>query len=163
MRLVKTLTVGMVLCLLCLIVATTAMAEELIVVASEATFEASQKWVDFLTLNEVPLKHVTPQEFDKVKKSKYLVIMGGLDEANGIKGIAKELLDDGEFKDISQKGNGDIFFKFQKWDPMQTIIMFVGSDMAAADKARQESREDWWNSFILWFDLDADMEGFHVY
>ncbi len=163
MRLVKTLTAGMVLCLLCLSVATTAMAEELIVVASEATFEASQKWVDFLTLNEVPLKHVSPQEFDKVKKNKYVVVMGGLDEADGIKGLAKELLDDGEFKHINQKGNGDIFFKFQVYDPMQTIILFVGADMAAADKARQDSREDWWNSFILWFDLDADMEGFHVY
>ncbi|MFC1892265.1 hypothetical protein ACFLZT_07735, partial [Thermodesulfobacteriota bacterium] len=130
---------------------------------SEATFEASQKWVDFLTLNEVPLKHVTPQEFDKVKKNKYVVVMGGLDEAEGIKELAKELLDDGEFKHISQKGNGDIFFKFQVYDPMQTVVMFVGSDMAAADKARQDSREDWWNSFILWFDLDADMEGFHVY
>ena len=153
----------MALCLLCFSAATTVLAEELIVVASKATYEASQKWVDFLTFNEVPLKHVIPQEFDTYKRNKYMVIMGGLDEADGIKGLAKELLDEGEFKDVSRKGNGDIFLKFQVYDPMQTIIMFTGSDMAAAEKARQDNRETWWDSFITWFDLDAEMEGFHVY
>ena len=101
--------------------------------------------------------------FDKFKTNPYVVIMGGMDEADGIKGLAKELLDDGEFKDASKKGNGEMFLKFKKWDPMQTVIMFAGSDMAAAAEARQENRETWWNSFITWFDLEADMEGFHVY
>lgn len=163
MRSVKTLAVGIVLFLMCFSAAAAAMADELLIVASEASYEASQQWVDFLTFHEVPLKHITPQEFDKFKTEKYVVVMGGLDEADGIKDLAKELLDDEEFRDASQPGNGNLYLKFKVYDPMQTIVMFIGSDMAAAAEARKDSRETWWNSFILWFDIDADMEGFHVY
>ena len=52
----------------------TAAASDLIVVATKDTYEASQKWVDFLTLNEVSIQHVSPREFDKYKKKSGNVI-----------------------------------------------------------------------------------------
>jgi glycine betaine/choline ABC-type transport system substrate-binding protein len=163
MRFVKTLAVATALFLLCCGSATTALSKDLIVVASKATYEAAHEWVGFLTIQEVPLKHVTPQDFKAHEKEPYVVVMGGLDELDGIKEIARELLSEEEFKHVSQNGMGETYFKFKVWDPMQTVIMFVGSDMAAAEKARIKSKENWWNTFILWFDLEAEMEGFHVY
>jgi hypothetical protein len=142
----------------------TAAASDLIVVATKDTYEASQKWVDFLTLNEVPIQHVTPQEFDKYKKEPYVVLMGGMDEPDGIKVLAKEILAEDELEYISQKGNGEIYFKFKVFDPMQTIIVFAGSDRDAAAAARKKNKSDWLDSFIQWFDLDMEQEGkFHVY
>ncbi|MBW1999102.1 MAG: hypothetical protein JRJ29_14205 [Deltaproteobacteria bacterium] len=164
MRVIRTLTVGAALCLLCVGLTNTASAKELIVVASKATYEASQKWVDFLTLHEVPLKHITPQEFNKYKKSPFIVLMGGIDEPDGIMALAKEVLSEDEFRYIAQKGNGEMYLKFKVWDPMQTVIVFAGSDGAAAEAARKKNRKVWWDTFISWFDLDAEMgDQFHEY
>jgi len=140
------------------------MAGDLIVVASQETLTAAQEWVDFLTLNEVPLKHVTPKEFEKFRKERVVVIMGGLDEEDGIRALAEEVLTESEFKDISQTGKGKMYFKFTVWDPMQTVIVIAGSDGPATEKARVDNKKDWWNTFITWFELDVEMEdSFHVY
>jgi len=160
---VKTLSVGAALCFLCLGLTTAVSAEELIVVASKATYSASQKWVDFLTSYEVPLKHVTPRDFDRYKKSQFVVLMGGIDEPDGIKALAKEALSEDELKYIARKGNGEMYFKFKLWDPMQTVIVFAGSDRATAEAARIKNKKVWWNTFISWFDLDAEADAFHVY
>jgi hypothetical protein len=57
-----------------------------------------------------------------------------------------------------------MYFKFKVWDPMQTVILFVGSDLASVEAARKKNKEHWWNTFITWFSLDAEMEdSFHVY
>jgi hypothetical protein len=150
--------------IMCVCLVQMATASDLIVVATKDTYEASQKWVDFLTLNEVPVKHVTPREFDKYKKEPYVVLMGGMDEPDGIKVLAKEILAEDELEYVLQKGNGEIYFKFKVFDPMQTIIVFAGSDRAAAAAARKKNKSYWLDSFIQWFDLDMEQEGkFHVY
>ena len=161
----KRLAIAIVLLsVICITTTKTAAANDLIIVSTKATYEASQEWVDFLTLSEVPVQHVTPQEFGKYKKEPYIVLMGGLDEPDGIKTLAAEILAKDELEYISQKGNGEIYFKFQVFDPMQTIIVFAGSDRSAAAAARKKSKDDWLNTFISWFNLDIEMEGgLHVY
>ena len=156
MRIGRTATVAAVIAILCMALAHTAMAEDLIVVATKATYQASQKWVDFLISNEVPVKHVTPQEFAKYKKEKYVVLMGGMDEPNGIKDIAKEVLTEEEFQWVTQEGNGDMYFKFKVWDPMQSIIVFAGANRTAAETARKDNKDVWWDLIVNWFDLDID-------
>ncbi len=163
MRFVKTSAVAAALFILCSGFATIALSNDLIVVASDAAYEAAQEWIGYLEIHEVPLKHVTPQDFKAHEKEPYVVMMGGLDEQDGIKELAGEILSEDELKRVSQNGVGETYFKFKVWDPMQTVIMFVGSDMAAAEEARIKSKENWWNTFILWFDIEAEMEGFHVY
>ena len=152
------------LTIICITTTKAATANDLIIVCTKATYEASQEWVDFLTMNEVPVRHVTLKEFDKYKKKPYVVLMGGLDEPDGIKTIAAEILAEDELEYVSQKGNGEIYFKFQVFDPMQTIIVFAGADRSAADAARKKSKDDWLNTFISWFNLDMEMGGgLHVY
>ena len=164
MKTIRTTITAVILAILLLYLTSAAIAKELIVVATDTTYESSLQWVDFLTLNEVPFKHVTPQEFENNKKDPYVVIIGGVDEPDGIKSLIKEILTEDEVKHISQKGNGEIYFKFQVWDPMQTVIVFAGSSRAEAESARKKNKKDWWNTFISWFDLEVEMEdAFHVY
>jgi len=153
-----------IMSIMCVGIAQTATANDLIVVATKAAYDASQEWVDFLTLNEVPVQHVAPEDFDEYRKEPFVVMMGGMDEVDGIKALAKEILAEDELKYVSQKGNGELYFKFKVFDPMQTIIIFAGSDRAAAAAARKKNKDVWLNSFISWFDLNIDMKHkFHVY
>lgn len=164
MKIKRIAIVAIVMSIMCVGIAQTAVANDLIVVATKAAYDASQKWVDFLTLNEVPVQHVTPQKFDKYKKEPFVVLMGGMDEPDGIKAFAKEILAEDELKHVSEKGNGELYFKFKVFDPMQTIIVIAGSDMTAVVEARKKYKNEWLNSFITWFDLDMEMEHkFHVY
>jgi hypothetical protein len=164
MRLIRTLVIIATLFSLLSGFTATAQEKELIIVATKATFEAAQKWVDFLTFNEVPFKHVTPRDFGKYQKNPFVVLMGGMDEPDGIKALATEILSADELKSVTQKGSGEMIFKFKAWDPMQTVIVFAGSDRAAAEAARIREKRDLFNLFITWFDLDADIEDqFHVY
>jgi len=164
MKIKRIAIVAVFMSIMCAGIVQTAAASDLIVVATKDTYEASQKWVDFLTLNEVPIQHVSPQEFDKYTKEPYVVLMGGMDEPDGIRVLAKEILAEDELEYVSQKGNAEIYFKFKVFDPMQTIIIIVGSDMAAAAAVRKKNKNLWMNSFIQWFDLDMEMEHkFHTY
>jgi len=158
-----TAVMAVIMSILCIAMANTAMAQDLIVVATKATSQDAQKWTDFLMSNEVPLKHITPQEFEKYKKEQFVVLMGGMDEPDGIRELAKETLSEEEFEYVTQKGNGEMYFKFKVWDPMQTVIVFAGSDRAAAEAARIKNKRDWFNTFITWFDLEAAEETLHVY
>ena len=164
MRVRRTAIVVAVISILCMALAHTAMAEDLIVVATEATFKDAQGWVDFLKMKEIPLKHITPQEFSKYRKEKYIVLMGGMDEPDGIRDIAKELLTKEEFQWVTQEGNGKMYKKFilpkkniqasKLWEAAQNFIIFAGANRKAAEKARKDSQDDWWEEICVWFDID---------
>ena len=115
MRARRTIIVLAVVATLSLALASMAMARDLIVVASKAAYQDVQKWVDFLRSKHVPLKHVTPGEFANYKKEQYIILMGGVDEADGIKDLLKKALSDREFELISKEGNKGMFVKSDVW------------------------------------------------
>jgi len=164
MRVRRTATVLAVVAIFCTALAHTATAQDLIIVATKATFQDAQGWVDFLKMKEIPLKHITPQEFTKGKKEKYIVLMGGMDEPDGIRDIAKGVLTKGEFQSVTQEGNGSMYKKSvlpkekiqasKLWETAQNFIIFAGADRTAATAARKNSKEEWWEEICVWFDID---------
>jgi hypothetical protein len=159
----KTIIILAVVAILSLALASMAMAQDLIVVASKATYQDAQKWADFLNSQDVPLKHVTPGEFASYKNEQYIILMGGVDEPDGIKDLLKAALSDKEFELISKEGNKKMYMKSGVWGEEQEIIIFAGSNRAASEAARKENKEEWWNEICIWFDIEPGGPALHGY
>jgi len=140
----------------------TATARELIIVANESTRESSLNWFGFLESKEIPFNVVTPENFKDYKKESYIVIMGDIEKTKGLRKLAGEALTAGELESINKNGKGETFFKSDVWAPRQKVILFLGTDQAAADKARKDSRDLWYGMFQDWFDIEGT-EGLHMY
>ena len=139
-----------------------AMAQELVVVASQATYDASQKWVGFLQTKQVPMKHVTPQKFAADKEAEYVLVVGGLDDPD-IKALAQEALTAGQLEWVMQEGNGNMYERENVWGSGQVVMLIVGSDWPAAELARKDTREGWSEAFEGWFDVDMGKGLFGAY
>ena len=137
-------------------------AKDLIIVASKTTQEASQDWIDFLESNEIPMKIITPDSFSKHKQELYIIVLGSVNESEGIAAIAEEALTAEEFQNISNNSEGKMFFKPQAWNVGQKVILFLGSNPDAVTKARKASRDEWFDMLKDWFDIE-DVDSFHVY
>jgi hypothetical protein len=139
-----------------------AAARDLIVVASKATQEASKDWIDFLKSKEIPMKIIAPDSFSSYKEKLYIVIIGSVNESDGIKEIAKDALTAEEFQSITNNSEGKMFYKPQAWNVGQKVILFLGPNQEAVVKARKSTREEWFEMLKEWFDIE-DTESFHVY
>lgn len=132
-----------------------ALAEDaMLVVATQKTYEASEAWVDFLKDQDVPIKHVTPKVFEADKKAPFVVIMGSLDEADGVQSLVKECLTKTEYQLVSQVNTGEVLFKSKIWDPDQSLIVITGSNWPSTEAARKDYREEWLEVIGEWFDLE---------
>jgi hypothetical protein len=139
-----------------------AQAQELTVVATQSTLKASQRWVDFLASQRVPIKHVEPAAFKSHKNAEYIVLMGGMDEA-GIKELVTEAVGAEEAGALGKKGAGKMFLRSNVWGSGQNILVFAGSDAGAAEKARKDTKDDWWEMIAEWFDLEIGGPALHGY
>lgn len=139
-----------------------AAARDLIVVASKATQKASQDWLGFLELKEIPVKLITPDAFSEYKEELYIVVLGSLDESKEIAAIAEDALTADELKAVSSKSDGQMYYKPQAWNVGQKVILFLGPNQEAVIKARKSTKDEWYEKLQEWFDID-DSEGFHVY
>lgn len=151
------------LTVLCIILSRPVIAEELVIVATNDTFQEAQGWVDFLEAKEIAVKHITPKEYSGGHEAKYFVIMGGMDEEDGIQVIVKDLLASEEFQWVSRKDNGKMYTKYilpentgssNSWGEGQNFIIFAGSSRIMAAEARENSRQNWWEELSIWFDID---------
>ena len=139
-----------------------AAARDLIVVASKSTQEASQDWIDYLESNEIPMKIITPDSFSKYKEELYIVILGSINESNGIAEIAEDALTAEEFQAIAKTSEGKMFFKPQAWNVGQKVILVLGPNMEATINARIATQEEWYEMLQEWFNIE-DSQGFHLY
>jgi hypothetical protein len=137
-------------------------SDELVVIANKATYQAAQKWVDFLATKGVPLKNVEPSQTDKFEKANYVVLMGGVDEP-GIGDLVKKAVGDSEYASLQTKGAGKMFMRSGVWSPGQNIVVFAGSDQKAAEKARVDSKEEWLELFADWFGIELGGPSMHGY
>jgi hypothetical protein len=155
LKMTSKLWLSLLAALLCVSVAQTASAEDLIVVATQSTQKANANWQAFLQSKEIPFKLVTPQEFEKFKKAKYIVIMGSADEKD-IVTILKEALLENDFNGISNKGSGKMYLRPSVWTPGQRVMIFVGSDQEAMMAARKASKDEWFEHLGDCFDIDTE-------
>ena len=93
--------------------------------------------------------------FDQ-EKEKYIIVLAGAKGAGSVEGFVKQVLTKEELESGNQAG-GKMFVKVNVFVPGQTIIVFTGSDEAAAAEARKNSRKTWWSHLVQWFELDTSM------
>jgi len=104
---------------------------ELVVVASDPSFEVAKNWVNFLQKQSIIVKHVQPADFDKYKKNAHLVVLGVPGEPGGAGDVVKSLLTREELDWVVQQGNKKLYIKDNVFEKDQTIFLFAAYTQAA--------------------------------
>jgi hypothetical protein len=136
---------------------------QLIVVANDPSYELASAWVNFLKDESVPFTRIMPSDFEKYKKEKNIVILGGPTEPDGVGEIVKQALTKEEQDYVSEEGRFRMYIKYNVWAPEQNVMVFAGSDRQAASKARQVSRQKWIPIFNDWLGIDISETGIIAY
>ncbi len=129
--------------------------DKLFIVGNQASIDRAREFFTTLSNETIPLAIITDQ-FDKVKKEKYIIVLGGAKGAGSVEDFVKQVLTREEQESGNQAG-GKMFVKENVFVPGQTIIVFTGTDEAAAAEARKNGRKTWWSFLVQWFELDTSM------
>jgi hypothetical protein len=130
-------------------------AEKLFIVANQKSLDLAKDFLATLNNESIPLQIVLDQ-YDKVKKEKYVVVLGGAKGPGSVDELIKQILTK-EDQDLGNKPDGRVYVRenvFTK-DQGQVFVVFTGPDEAAAAEARKNSRKTWWTLLTKWFDLDT--------
>ena len=136
--------------------------DAMVLVAAKESRVKAQVWIDFLMKNQLSVDHYVLSELDQVKRMPYVAIAGGLDEP-GIKELLTDVIGAEEVASLSAEGTGRMYLKDDVWNPDQKVLVFAGSDAAAAAEARAESRDTWMEYLTEWFDLEEVPGGLRAY
>ena len=110
---------------------------ELVVVATPASFAKAADWQKFLGSKKIPIKNVAPSNLAAFKDAPYVVLLGALDEAGGIKPLAEKALIKSEFDKMKQPGSSAMFVKSNVWSQGQEVIIFTGAGDKGVETARK--------------------------
>ena len=157
------IVLALVVLILCIALEKRAIADQLYIVASESTQKKSQAWYDFLEFKDIPFTLLLPGEFTDLKEEKYIVIMGAINEFKDLRNLFKQVLTNNELEWLNGDSNGNMYLKSDIWTQGQKIIVFAGSDQGASTKAREVNKEEWFEMFSEWFDLEDDPDGMLPY
>jgi hypothetical protein len=147
---------GMV-AVLSLALAPIASAAEVIAVATPASFAKAEAWSKFLASKNIPVKNVAPSDLAAFKDAPYVVLLGPLDEAGGIKPLVEKALIKAEFDKMMQPGSSAMFVKSDVWGKGQEVIIFTGASDKGVETARKGNRAEWMDVIFGWFGLEVDV------
>jgi hypothetical protein len=88
-----------------------------------------------------------------------VVLMGGLDEAGGIKPLAEKALSKSEFERMNMPGSSAMYVKSDVWSKGQEAIIFVGASGTGAETARKGNRAEWIDIIFNWFGVEVETTG----
>jgi hypothetical protein len=134
-----------------------ASAAELVVVATPESYAKAADWQKFLTSKQIPLKNVAPSDLSAFKNAQYVILLGPLDEAGGIKPLVEKALIKAEFDQMMQPGSSAMFVKSNVWGQGQEVIIFTGAGDKGVETARKANRAEWMDVIFGWFGLEADV------
>lgn len=147
---------GMV-ALLGLLPAPVVAAKDLIVVATPATFAKHADWSKFLASKNIPVKNVAPSNLAGFKDAPYVVLMGGMDEAGGIKPLAEKALSKSETDRMNMAGSSAMYVKSDVWKKGQEVIVFIGAGDKGVETARKSNRAEWMDIIFGWFGIESEV------
>jgi hypothetical protein len=125
----------------------------LVVVAGDDNFDDASPWVNFLAEKGITIVHVLPEDFQKAKQEKYIVILGGPRDADEIGAvILKEILNPEELRSVEAEGPRMIV-KSDVWSKGQEVIVFAGKSQQEVTQARKSNRAAWWPKIAGWFGI----------
>jgi hypothetical protein len=150
------IVLGMV-AVLGLALAPVASAAELVVVATPASLAKAADWTKFLASKNIPVKNVAPSDLAGFKDAPYVVLLGALDEAGGIKPLVEKALIKAEFDQMSQPGSSAMFVKSNVWGGGQEVIVFTGAGDKGVESARKGNRAEWMDVIFGWFGIETDV------
>lgn len=150
------MVLGMV-AVLGLALAAVASAADLIVVATPASFAKAADWAKFLDSKNIPVKNVAPSDLAGFKDAPYVVLLGAMDEAGGIKPLAEKALSKSEFEKMNQAGSSAMFVKSNVWGKGQEVIVFTGASDKGVESARKGNRAEWMDVIFTWFGIESDV------
>ena len=147
------MVLGMV-AVLGLALAPVASAAELVVVATKDSFAKAADWTKFLDSKDIPVKNVAPSNLAGFKDAPYVVLLGAMDEAGGIKPLLEKALIKAEFDQMNQPGSSAMFVKSDVWKKGQEIVIFTGAGDKGVETARKANRGEWMDVILGWFGID---------
>ena len=140
-----------------LALAPVASAADLIAVATPASFAKAADWAKFLASKNIPVKNVAPSDLAAFKDAPYVVLLGAMDEAGGIKPLAEKALSKSEFEKMNQAGSSAMFVKSNVWGQGQEVIVFTGAGDKGVESARKGNRAEWMDVIFGWFGVESDV------
>jgi hypothetical protein len=129
--------------------------DRLFLVTNQAALDQAQEFITTLNNESIPLSIVMDQ-FDKAKKEKHILVLGGAKGTGSVDAFIQQVLTKEEQQAGNQPG-GKVFVKENVFAEGQVIIVFAGPNEAAAAEARKNSRKTWWGLLSKWFDLDVSL------
>lgn len=131
-----------------------ASAEELVVVATPESYAKAADWAKFLDSKEIKIKNVAPSNLAAFKDAPYVVLLGPLDEAGGIKPLVEKALIKAEFDRMNMPGSSAMFVKSDVWGKGQEVIIFTGAGDKGVETARKANRGEWMDVIFGWFGME---------
>jgi len=110
------------------------------IVANSIDKALAEEFFGFLKNQGIDIGIVNATEFEKVKTSKFIIILGGPDAPEGIGEIVKKLIAEDEQKFIRAKGNRKMYTITNKYATGQVIHILAGSDRNETKNAHAENR-----------------------
>ena len=136
-----------------------ASAAELVVVATPATFAKNADWAKFLDSKSIPIKNVAPSDLAGFKDAQYVVVLGAMDEAGGIKPLVEKALSKSEFAQMNQVGSSAMYVKSNVWGKGQEVIIITGAGEKGVETARKGNRAEWMDIIFGWFGIENETKG----
>jgi hypothetical protein len=121
--------------------------DKLVIVSNQTSLDLAKDLITTLNNESIPIS-VMLDQYDKVKKEKYIFVLGGADE------FTRQVLTKADMDAANQAG-GKLFIRQDVFTPGQIIVVFAGKDETSAAEARKANRKTWWTLLAKWFDLDT--------
>jgi ribosomal protein L24E len=122
-------------------------ADKLVIVANRKSLDLAKDFISTLNNESIPIS-VALDQYDKVKKEKYIFVLGGADA------FTRQVLTK-EDMDAANQAGGKIFVRQDLFAQGQIIVVFAGKDEESAANARKNNRKTWWTLITKWFELET--------
>ncbi len=136
---------------------------KLIIVTNTINYELDKDVINFIATRGVAIERVSPADFEKYKTEKYILVLGGPGESEGLGDIVKQLLSADEVSFVNQMGNKELYLKTDKFSPGQQIIVIAGCDADATFRQFVNSKDKWWGYISSWFNIELSHDEVYGY